>query len=74
MPILDLVLSNVQALVNHPGSVCVFLDGESIIITVQPGDERHVVGKGGRTIDALKTLVRAWAGKERRHLSLELRD
>jgi predicted RNA-binding protein YlqC (UPF0109 family) len=72
----DLILIIVRALVDHPEQVSVneIESNNAIIIelTVFKGDIRKVIGKQGRTIDAIWTLLGAMAGKTRKRLMLEI--
>jgi predicted RNA-binding protein YlqC (UPF0109 family) len=66
----------VRALVDHPEQVTVHeLEGERSIIfevRVDPDDLGKVIGKGGRLADALRTLIRAAAARERKSIWLDL--
>jgi hypothetical protein len=72
----DLITLIAQALVDHPEQVSVneIESNNTIIIelTVSKGDIKKVIGKQGRTIDAIRTLLGAMAGKTRKRLMLEI--
>ena len=44
----------------------------SIELTISKGDIKKVIGKQGRTIDAIRTILGAMAGKTRKRLMLEI--
>jgi predicted RNA-binding protein YlqC (UPF0109 family) len=72
----DLILIIAQELVDHPEQVSVneIESNNTIIIelTISKGDIKKVIGKQGRTIDAIRTLLAAMAGKTRKRLMLEI--
>ena len=74
----DLILIIAQELVDHPEQVSVneIESNNTIIIelTISKGDIKKVIGKQGRTIDAIRTLLGAMAGKTRKRLMLEIVD
>lgn len=66
----------VQALVDSPEKVVVTAvsgDQTTILkISAGPGDAGKIIGKHGRTANALRTLLNAAAAKEKRHVILEI--
>ena len=71
-----LVHTIVTALVDYPEAVEVRqLDGETtciLEIRVAPQDIGKVIGRQGRNIAALRTLLHAVGAKERKHTLLEI--
>ena len=63
-------------LVDNPSQVRVTeLDAENIVmyeLHVAPDDVGRVIGKKGRTANALRTVLRAVAGRKRKRVSLEI--
>jgi len=78
MPIVDLVRLIVKALVDQPDLIEVTaLEGQvSTVIEVKtgPGDMGKLVGKRGRTADAMRTLLVAFGGRYKRRFILEVVD
>ena len=74
----DLVSTLVAGLVRDPGSVRVYerhVHGRLVIeLSVDPEDRGRVIGRQGRTANALRTLLAAVAGKSERSCSLEILD
>jgi predicted RNA-binding protein YlqC (UPF0109 family) len=72
----ELVEMIVRALVDEPERVAVNkVEGERSIIfevRVAPDDLGKVIGKGGRIANALRTLVRAAATKERKSIWVDI--
>jgi len=72
----DLVEYIVKGLVDNPDQVVLNENkGEQmdiIEINVAEGDAGKVIGKEGRTINAIRTLVKAAAAKQDRRISVEL--
>lgn len=70
----------VEELVDHPGSVLVTPTlgegGTTAVITVRAdkSDYGKVIGRQGRNVDALRTLLEAVAAKHRMRLMLEIDD
>ncbi len=64
----DLVVFLAQELVDDPDAVVVneSSDDRGVRLSVQvaPGDMGKVIGKGGRTAKAIRTVVRAAAGRD----------
>jgi predicted RNA-binding protein YlqC (UPF0109 family) len=74
----ELVEHLVRALVDHPDEVDVRqVDGERTVmfeVKVSPEDMGKVIGRQGRTANALRTLVSAAAMKQRKRATLEILD
>ena len=72
----DLILIIVRALVDHPELVSVNeVDGGNTVIyelAVVKSDMGKVIGKEGRNIDAIRTILSAVAGKTHKRLMLEI--
>ena len=72
----ELLLYAAQALVNDPGAVRVaeVKKGDELLLklSVAPEDRGRVIGKGGKTARALRTVVRAAASRENRKVSVEI--
>jgi uncharacterized protein len=72
----DLVYTIIRALVDCPNAVEVRqVDGETTCILevrVAPEDIGKVIGRQGRNIAALRTLLHAVGAKERKHILLEV--
>ncbi|MFC6591292.1 KH domain-containing protein [Deinococcus lacus] len=67
----ELTLFLAQHVVDEPQQVSVERRGQALLIDVAPGEEGRVIGRGGRVIQAIRTLVRAAAPQSR--LSIDLR-
>ncbi len=71
-----LVRTIVSALVDYPQAVEVKqVDGETtwiLEVRVAPADIGKVIGRQGRNIAALRTLLHAVGAKERKHIVLEV--
>jgi predicted RNA-binding protein YlqC (UPF0109 family) len=72
----DLITQIAQALVDNPGQVSVNgIESDNTIVlelTVSKSDMGKVIGKEGRTIDAIRTILNGLAGKTRKRLKLEI--
>lgn len=65
----DLVEYLARKVVDDPAALSVVARGEgevTYLIAVAPGEEGRVIGKGGRVIQAIRTLARAAAGPRER--------
>ncbi len=64
----DLVEYLARKVVDDPGAVSVAEHGDPVtyLVAVAPGEEGRVIGKGGRVIQAIRTLARAAAGPRER--------
>ena len=67
-----------KALVDYPDEVCVRSeqtpDGKMIKIFCRAGDRGKIIGKKGKTIMALRSLVAGAAGRSRERISVEVPD
>ena len=74
----DLVLHIARGLVREPGRVHVHEhvdDGRTVIeLTVAPPDRGRVIGREGRTANAMRTLLDALAERRGGSVSLEILD
>ena len=74
----SLLTQLVQSLVDQPDEVRVeVLEGSQSTIfevSVAPPDVRRVIGRKGRTADALRELMLSWGGKAQRRLMLEIME
>lgn len=72
----ELVAFLVESLVEHPDDVVVteVLDRATTVVelAVAAPDMGRIIGKGGRVIDSIRTLVQVRAAKEGRRVELEL--
>jgi uncharacterized protein len=73
----DLLLSLVQALVEHPDRVEVeeFEEDDGTLVlelTVAEDDYGKVIGRGGRTAQALRTVVKAAALRDNRRVLVDI--
>ena len=72
----DLVEYVAKAIVDEPEQVHVSeIEGENSVILelrVAPNDMGRVIGKGGRTANAMRRLVRVLAAKRDKHANLEI--
>jgi predicted RNA-binding protein YlqC (UPF0109 family) len=72
----ELVEYIVKSLVDDPSQVYVSeIEGEASVVLelrVGPEDMGRVIGKGGRTANAIRTLVRVLAAKQGKRVTLEI--
>lgn len=72
----ELVEFIAKSLVDDPSQVYVSeIEGENSAILelrVGPEDMGRVIGKGGRTVNAMRTLVRVLAAKQGKRVTLEI--
>jgi predicted RNA-binding protein YlqC (UPF0109 family) len=72
----ELVENVVRWLVEEPDKVRVtVVEAENIVmyeLRVAPHDVGRVIGRKGRTANALRTVLRAAAGRQRKRVSLEI--
>jgi predicted RNA-binding protein YlqC (UPF0109 family) len=72
----DMVEYVVKALADHPESVSVSESlGESVImieLSVAPDDMGRIIGRKGRTINAIRSLARILGAKEEKKVSVEI--
>lgn len=66
----------IRAIASNPEAVQISSseDGERTVLTVQvdPADVGRVIGRQGRTINAVRTVVKAAGLKTQQHVSLDL--
>lgn len=76
MEVRDLVVEIVKALVDEPDQVrCEQVDGTHscvLELTVAPGDVGKVIGKRGVHADAIRRLVHAIGGKQKKRYVIEI--
>lgn len=75
----DFALHLIRQIVDNPDQVTISeAEGEtgSILLTVKVGreDMGKVIGKGGKTIQAIRDVVKILALKKMRHVELELAE
>lgn len=74
----DLVEYIAKSLVDHPESVNVdVVEGSSVTVlelTVADGDMGRVIGKGGRVVNAVRSLVDVAAARQNTRATLEIVD
>jgi predicted RNA-binding protein YlqC (UPF0109 family) len=72
----ELIEYIVRALVDHPGDVRLTeVDGEKTVIfelRCHPDDIGKVIGKSGKTVGAIRTLLSTTAAKQGRRAMLEV--
>ena len=72
----ELVEFIAKSLVDDPSQVYVSeIEGENSVILelrVGPEDMGRVIGKGGRTVNAIRSLVRVLAAKQGKRVTLEV--
>jgi predicted RNA-binding protein YlqC (UPF0109 family) len=72
----DVVAYLAKALVDEPERVTVAelegLRGLTYEVRAAPGDVGKLIGRGGRTVKALRRVVRALAGRDGRRVELEV--
>lgn len=71
----ELVEYIVKGLVEKPDEVSVVeIDGQTVVLelTVADGDMGRVIGKRGRIINAIRTLLNVAAAKQGKRVTLEL--
>jgi len=72
----ELIEAIAKALVDNPGQVQVrAVEGEQVIVfelRVHPGDAGQVIGRQGRTVASIRTILIAAGMKLRKRVSLEI--
>jgi uncharacterized protein len=72
----ELVEYMAKALVDDPDRVLVteVLNGTEVILELRvgPGDMGRVIGRGGRVVNAMRTLVQMTAARQARRAQLEI--
>ncbi|SEJ21718.1 hypothetical protein SAMN04488058_10512 [Deinococcus reticulitermitis] len=68
----DLTLFLAQSVVDQPSLVRVTRRGPTVLVRVAPGEEGRLIGRQGRVIQAIRTLVRsACDARERVNVDLD---
>ncbi|ADV68032.1 KH domain-containing protein [Deinococcus maricopensis] len=62
----ELTLFLAQSMVDQPSQVRVSQRGGNVLVRVAPGEEGRLIGRQGRVIQAMRTLVRAVADPRER--------
>lgn len=74
----ELTKSIAQALVDHPDTVSVSSidDGHTLLlrITAGKGETGKIIGKHGRTVEALRTILKAIASKQKNRVFIEVEN
>lgn len=74
----DLLTYLVQSLVDHPDEVSVterVVDDETVLeVRVADGDMGKVIGRQGRVVKEIRTLMKAVAQREGKRVSVEILD
>ncbi len=74
----ELLAAFARALVREPERVAVHeyeeRDGTVLELEVSPDDRGRVIGRGGRTAAALRTLIQAVAARQGRRCGVEILD
>lgn len=74
----ELVEYMAKALVDDPDRVMVteVVSGPDVILELRvgPGDMGRVIGRGGRVVNAMRTLVQMTAARQARRAQLEIID
>ena len=74
----ELLAYRARELVDEPGAVRVESEDRDgalvLLLHVAPGDVGKVIGRGGRIIRALRTVVRASSTREGRRVLVELAE
>jgi predicted RNA-binding protein YlqC (UPF0109 family) len=72
----ELVEYIAKSLVDDPSQVYVSeIEGENSVILelrVGPEDMGRIIGRGGRTVNAMRTLIRVLAAKQGKRVTLEV--
>ncbi len=74
----DLIIHIAKALVDHPEQVEVLeVEGEQVLVLelkVAKEDVGKIIGKQGRTVQAIRTILNAASGKVKKHTVIEIID
>lgn len=75
--LLELTRRAVCCLVDSPDDIEVYVDDDDddrlrLLISTAPGELGQVIGKQGRNLEALRTIVQSCAGKWHRRVEVEL--
>lgn len=72
----EMIVKLIKMLVDHPDEVSIkHIEGESTVVyevQVHPEDAGKVIGKKGKTINALRTIVRAATVSGKKKIMMEL--
>ena len=72
----ELVEYLAKSLVCDPDAVVVReIEGETVTVfelSVAPGDVGRVIGRGGRVVNAMVTLLNVAAAKKKKHVEIEI--
>lgn len=66
----EMALFLTQQVVDDPAAVRAELRGHTITLHVAPGEEGRVIGRQGRVIGAIRTLVKAAEGRQQYSIDL----
>lgn len=67
----DLALFLAQNVVDQPSMVRVSKRGSTVLVKVAPGEEGRLIGRQGRVIQAIRTVVRS-ASNPRERINVDL--
>lgn len=67
----DLALFLAQHVVDQPSMVHVSKRGSTVLVKVAPGEEGRLIGRQGRVIQAIRTVVRS-ASDPRERINVDL--
>lgn len=67
----DLALFLAQNVVDQPSMVRVNKRGSTVLVKVAPGEEGRLIGRQGRVIQAIRTVVRS-ASNPRERINVDL--
>ncbi len=74
----DLIIRIAKALVDHPEQVEVLeVEGEQVLVLelkVAKEDVGKIIGKQGRNVQAIRTILSAASGKKKKHAVIEIID
>ena len=74
----ELITKIVSAIVDHPENISIeAIQGDHTVIyklEVHAEDTGKVIGKQGRTADAIRTILKALGGKQNKKIVLEIKD
>jgi len=76
--VIELVKAIIKALVDHPDDVEVTqIEGgrtRILEVSVHKEDVGKIIGRSGKTADAIRTIVYAASGKEGKHTTFQIND
>ena len=74
----ELITKIVSAIVDYPNDISIqSIPGDHTVIyklEVNAQDTGKVIGKQGRTADAIRTILKALGGKQNKKIILEIKD